>query len=145
MALIKNSDRPLPGNGGWLIDLFDTDRFLNPEFFRSQAFPLINIKETEKTFDIEVVSPGFVKDDFDIATENGVLTIRAEKELDDEQSDETYMRREFSHRSFTRSFTLPESANAGDISAKYLDGILRVYIAKKVVDPVKLSRNIEVK
>lgn len=145
MPLIKRSDRPLPGNAGWLLDLLDTDRFLVSDFQGSQSFPLINIKETEASFDIEVASPGFTKDDFSISTERDVLTIAGEKDFGEEQKDENYVRRQFSCHSFTRSFTLPDNANGNSITANYADGILTLRIPKKSVDPVSIRKTIDVK
>lgn len=142
---MKRSDRPLPGNAGWLLDLFDTDRLFASDLQGSQSFPLINIKETEATFDIEVASPGFTKGDFNITTERDVLTIAGEKEIDEEQEDDTYMRRQFSCRSFSKSFTLPENANVNGITANYADGILTLKIPKKTVDPVSIRKTIDVK
>ncbi|MCH5685498.1 Hsp20/alpha crystallin family protein [Niabella sp. W65] len=50
---------------------------------------------------------------------------------------EKYTRREFAYQAFTRSFTLPDSADADKVSASYNDGILTVTIPKRK----KLSLN----
>jgi HSP20 family protein len=44
---------------------------------------------------------------------------------------ESYMRREFSYSSFTRSFTLPANVDPENIQASYKDGVLSLTIPKK--------------
>lgn len=145
MSLIKRTDWPLLGNGAWLSDFFDTDRFFDSDLLKKQSLPAVNVKEGEKTFDIEVAAPGLNKKDFKISSENGVLTISSEKQEEREEKEKDYTRKEFSYSSFSRSFSLPENANEDDIKANYEDGILRLSIAKKVINPVKTRRAIEVK
>ena len=55
-----------------------------------------------------------------------------------------YTRREFSYSSFTRSFSLPETVNAENISASYQDGILTVTVPKRNQQQTRLSRNIDI-
>ena len=96
------------------------------------TLPSVNIKETEGSFDVEMVAPGFEKGDFNIDLNNKVLTISSEKKEEKEEKDgEKYTRQEFSYQSFSRSFTLPETADDEKISAKYENGILSVSIPKK--------------
>jgi HSP20 family protein len=92
--------------------------------------PAVNIKETEKNFDIEVAAPGFQKQDFKVDIDNGLLTISAENKNEKEESKENFTRKEFSYSSFTRSFTLPENVRQEDIKAKYDNGLLRLTLQK---------------
>lgn len=109
--------------------------------------PAVNIKEGKDNFSIEVAAPGMKKEDFSIEVENNVLTISSETEnkLDEKDSDGKYTRKEFSYRSFRRSFTLPESAETEKISASYVDGVLDISIPKKEEAKEKPSRRIEVR
>jgi len=97
----------------------------------STTVPAVNILETKDEFKIEVAAPGLEKADFKIDLHNQVLTISSEKELKNEQTEERYMRREFSYTSFKRSFTLPQSANSDKVQANHKDGILTVVIPKR--------------
>ncbi|SHN26925.1 HSP20 family protein [Cyclobacterium lianum] len=99
--------------------------------------PSVNIKETDKTFQVEVAAPGFEKKDFKIETSEGVLTIQAEKEVRKESDKEEMRRQEFSYASIKRSFSLPENAERDKIAAKYENGILHLEIPKikQVVTP----------
>jgi HSP20 family protein len=145
MSLIKRNEWPLLGNGSWLSDFFDTEKFFNSDLLKNRGLPAVNVNETEKNYEIEVAAPGRTKKDFNIAAENGILTISSEMEEEKEQKEKDYTRKEFSYSSFSRSFALPENANEDDIKANYADGILKLEVAKKVVAPPKAKKAIEVK
>jgi HSP20 family protein len=145
MSLIKRNEWPLLGNGSWLSDFFDTEKFFDSDLLKNRALPAVNVKETEKNYEIEVIAPGRSKKDFKISAEKGVLTISSEIEEEKEQKEKNYTRKEFSYSSFSRSFVLPENANEDDINANYADGILKLEVAKKVISQPKLKKAIEVK
>lgn len=145
MSLIKRSEWPLLGNGSWLSDFFDNEKFLDADWLKKSYLPAVNVKETEKNYEIEVAAPGRSKKDFNISAENGVLTISSETREEKEQKEKEYTRKEFSYSSFSRSFTLPENASEDDIKANYADGILKLEVAKKVISQPKAKKAIEVK
>lgn len=137
MTLVKYHNQ-LPG-------LFE--RFFNDDFDgwhkqsllnKNTTLPSVNIRENKEAFFVEVAAPGLDKSDFNIVTDNDVLTIASEKQSDNNsENDEKISRQEFSYRSFKRSFTLPELVEADSISAKYENGILSILIPKK--DEAKLK------
>ncbi len=145
MSLVKRSEWPLLGNGSWLSDFFDNERFFDSDWLKNRGLPAVNVKENDKTYEIEVAAPGRSKKDFKISAENGVLTISSEQKEEKEEKRDEYTRKEFSYSSFTRSFTLPENANEDDIKANYADGILKLEVAKKIVSQPKTKKAIEVK
>jgi len=145
MSLVKRSEWPLLGNGSWLSDFFDNEKFFDSDWLKKQSLPAVNVKDTEKNYQIEVAAPGRSKKDFNISAENGVLTISSEQKEEKEQKEKDYTRKEFSYSSFTRSFSLPENANEDDIKANYEDGILKLEVAKKVLGHPKAKKAIEVK
>jgi HSP20 family protein len=145
MTLIKRSDWPLLMNGTLLSDFFDNDRFFDSDWLKKQSVPAVNVKETEKNFEIEVAAPGLSKKDFKISVDNGVLTISSEKKEEKEEKEKDYTRKEFSYSSFSRSFTLPENINEDDVKANYEDGLLRLNVAKKTVTQPKAKKAIEVR
>lgn len=107
--------------------------------------PLVNIKETEQEFVVEMAAPGMKKEDFMIQVENDVLTIRSERKKKDGEAEGNYRKREFSYESFSRSFNLnTELVNDEAIKANYQDGILSISIAKKEEAKDKGARLIEV-
>jgi HSP20 family protein len=114
------------------------------DFDKRTVAPAVNIVESKDDFRIEVAAPGLDKADFRINVENNVLTISAEKEEKHEENEEHFMRREFNYSSFSRSFTLPESMDAENISARHKDGVLNVVIPKKEEAKVKPTRTIKI-
>lgn len=127
MSLIKRSEWPWEGA---LSDFFGNDRF----FDNGRTFiPAVNVKENDKNYEVEVASPGYTKNDFQISIDHGLLTISADKKMEkeDKGKDDNYTRREFGYTSFSRSFNLPVNTNEEDIDARYEDGVLKLSIAKK--------------
>jgi HSP20 family protein len=93
--------------------------------------PPVNIHENAEAFHLELNVPGRKKEDFKINVENGLLTISFEKK--EENSVEGYktVRREFSYKSFKRSFNLDQQIEADQIQAKYENGVLKLLLPKK--------------
>jgi HSP20 family protein len=145
MSLIKRSDWPLLGNGSWLTNFFENDRFFDSDWLKKMNMPAVNVKETDKSYEVELAAPGLSKKDFKITAEEGILTVSSEKKAEKEQKEKDYTRKEFEYSSFSRSFTLPQNVNEEDIKATYEDGVLRLTVAKLVATPSKAKQAIEVK
>lgn len=149
MTLIKKSSF-VPGVNTWFDSLFGDDFFngFRPAQWTKghSALPAVNVKETEKAFELEIAAPGMQKEDFQIDLHDHLLTISAEKKQENEQkTDGKYMRREFSYTSFKRTFALPEdTADLQAIEAKYQDGILRLNVPKKVAEKTETKRVISI-
>jgi HSP20 family protein len=144
MALLRRSDWPTLG-GSLLSDFFDDDRFFNSPWLKGQSLPAVNIRETEKNYEVELAAPGFNKKDFNVSIEKSLLTISAEKKEEEEQKENNYTRKEFSFSSFSRTFNLPENISEDDIQAKYEDGVLKLVLAKKEVSQSKPKKAISIK
>lgn len=124
-------------------DLFD---WSNRNFsVTNTTLPSVNIKEKVDAFEVEVAAPGFEKNDFKLELNHDLLTISSQKKVENEtKEDETFTKREFSYQSFTRSFTLPNSADGEKIGASYENGILRISIPKKEEAKPKPARTIDI-
>lgn len=129
--------------------LFD-DAF-SKNFFEKQNrmfnTPAVNIKETDKSFELDLAVPGMDKKDFKIELKDGSITISAkhENKVEETNEKERYSRREFSYQSFSRSFVLAEDlVDTEGINAKYENGILNVSIPKKSNTHINLSKEIQV-
>jgi HSP20 family protein len=94
------------------------------------ALPPVNIYETKEAFELELNVPGRKKEDFQIAVEKGMLTISYEKKEETKSEDRKAVRREFSFRSFKRTFHLDEKINVSGITAKYENGMLTLTLPK---------------
>jgi HSP20 family protein len=119
-------------------DQFDAFPALFNEFFGETAtakfnaqVPSANIKETEDSFGIELVAPGFKKDAFKVEVHDRNLTISAEEKSETEEKKETFLRKEYRFGSFSRSFRLPNTVDSDKIEAVYEDGVLHLSIPKK--------------
>ena len=95
------------------------------------SFPPVNIHETTDGYHLEVSAPGRSKEDFKLALENGLLTISFEKKEEAKTEEYKTIRKEFSFRSFKRSFTLDDRIDSEGIQAKYENGVLKLYLPKK--------------
>ena len=101
---------------------------------RQYNTPLLNIKESKNEYEVTLAAPGYSKEDFKVQVENDVLTISVEKNEEYEEKDEkaNYTRREFLYHNFSRSLTLPQNeVNTTNISASYVDGILKLVLPKR--------------
>jgi HSP20 family protein len=145
MSLLKRSDWPSTLGGSLLSDFFDDDRFFNSHSLGGRSIPAVNIKETGKAYEVELAAPGYDKKDFNIAVDNGLLTVSAEKTQEQEKKEDNYTRREFGFTSFSRSFNLPTNTNDEDVQAKYEDGILKLTISKKEEPQGKAKKAIQVR
>lgn len=97
----------------------------------SLGFPPVNIHETTDAYHLELSAPGRSKEDFKLSLDNGQLTIGFEKK--EETHTEAYktIRKEFSFRSFKRSFNLDDQIDTNGIQAKYENGVLKLLLPKK--------------
>lgn len=111
----------------------------------STTLPSVNIKETQENYEVEVAAPGLDKNDFKLALVGNLLTISCQKENQQTIEKEIFTRREFSYQSFQRSLELPENVVDQDkITARYVDGLLRLSIPKKQQAELKAPRMIEI-
>ncbi len=103
-----------------------------------------NVTETETSYAIDLLSPGFEKSDFKLSLNDHTLTIKAEDKKEEEQKNERFTRREFHVRSFSRSFQLPKDVDASNISARYENGLLKLELPK-LQKAVTTGKTIEIK
>ena len=98
--------------------------------------PAANVREDEKNYTIELALPGFSKDEIRISFEEEILTITAGRQPKEDVSGPKYTWNEFGYKSkYERSFQLPETVDADNISAAFENGILLVTLPKKEVQP----------
>lgn len=131
-------------------DFFNTSPFIGRSlldfdggFWSGRDFPHVpdaNIIENGKDYQIELAVPGLDRKDFNVEVKDDMLIVSAEKEDETKKEDRNYRSREFSYRSFYRSFNLPKNLMLDKIDAKYQNGILSIMLPKKeesVSKPVK--------
>ncbi|HLS81966.1 MAG TPA: Hsp20/alpha crystallin family protein [Steroidobacter sp.] len=92
--------------------------------------PTADISETDKEYLIKAELPEVKKEDVKITVEDGVITLSGERKHEKESKDENELRVESFYGTFSRSFVLPDDADAKGIRAESKDGVLRVHIPK---------------
>lgn len=118
----------VPKTFGGILE--DMNRFFYDDNWSNTTAP-VNIKETDNAYELHVIAPGLNKEDFKINVEEGVLKISFEHNDEQKEQNGKWLRNEYRHRSFKRSFTLNDSINVEGISARYNDGILNIVLPKK--------------
>jgi len=128
------------------------DDFFNDRVFNSynnaqcnHTSPAVNVIENDNDFEIEVAVPGLSRKDFNIEVEEDVLTISSKEKEKKEENKQNFSRREFSFKSFKRSFQLPETVDQDQVHASNKDGVLTIILVKKEEVVQKAPRQIEVK
>jgi len=70
--------------------------------------------------------PDMTREDIDITVENFVLTIKGEKKVSTDVKEEQFHHAERRYGTFSRSFSLPQTVDAGKVAAEYKNGVLTV-------------------
>lgn len=134
MTLMKFNKPVNRGLNSFVDEFFNDFPVLFNEGFNksvSNGFVPANIKETNEAYQLDIVTPGFEKNDFKVNIETNILTVTAEKKTEEKKENEKQVRNEYSYRSFKRSFTLDDSIDASKIDAKYVNGVLALNLPKK--------------
>lgn len=140
MTIIRWNNRPMLSN---MLDEM-MERNLSTGFEKNcGCVPATNILEDEKQFEIQLAAPGMNKEDFNLNVDNQVLSVSYGKK-EEEKEEDNYLRREFGMDSFTRSFSIPKTTDAENISARYEQGILYISVPKLNPEKARLSRSIEI-
>lgn len=145
----KAVDRPRTSwptlfEGGWMDRFFNSplDEFTN--FGKVMNVPAVNVTETEKEFKLSIAAPGLEKKDFKVEAIDEMLTISAEHEREEKETNDRFNRREYNYSSWSRSFSLPENCDYSKIDATYKNGELKISIPKMEVKEPKKVKSISV-
>jgi len=126
MNLIKNNTSLFPSILENFFGINDLD-IINANNF----VPAVNIKETETSYELYMAIPGKTKKDFMIEFENDILSISDGMTKKNEPNNkESFPLHEFSYNQFKRSFKIPKIVEIDRISAKYLNGVLQIFLPK---------------
>jgi len=114
------------------FDDFFTDSVSRIE--KSQCFsPAVDIVNKEDKVELNVDLAGMKKEDIVVNIEDKVLTISGERKFQEEEKKENYFRRERSCGSFKRAFTLSDDILTEEVTADYVDGVLKIVLKKDMV------------
>ena len=129
-------------NQNWLPSIFND--FFNDEWFPMRAAvaaaPAINVKESDKAFEIEMAVPGMTKEDFRVhVNDRDQLVVFVEKKHENKEEDKSskFLRREFNYTRFEQALLLPENVDREAIIAKVCSGVLHITLPKLENIPAK--------
>jgi HSP20 family protein len=125
-------------------------RFFNDDFWgfngvqRNVNVP-VNVRETDKSYELELIAPGLRKEDFKVNVSGDLLTVSFQHQEENQEENKSggWLRKEYKKQSFSRSFNLDDTLDANNITARYSDGILYLELPKKE-GAQTLSRTIEI-
>jgi HSP20 family protein len=92
--------------------------------------PKIDFSESDASYELAVEVPGVADKDLEVSVKNGVLKIKGEKKKETEEKTKDFIRTERTYGSYCRAMALPEDADEPKITAKYVDGVLRIVMPK---------------
>ena len=119
----------------------DVEKLLDMDVSKTNpSFPPHNIIKLDDThYVVELAVAGFSKDEIEITTQDGTLTIKGDKK--EGQTDVQYLHRGIGTRSFTKQLTIADTVEVK--GAEFKDGILRVGL-ENVIPEAKKPRKIEI-
>jgi HSP20 family protein len=111
-----------PGLNGDPVD--DTDAI-------ADWVPAVDVIEEKDRFVLRADIPGVEPDDIEINMDNGVLSLAGSRAQEKPEESDGLRRIERLSGRFYRRFTLPDTADAENVAAKYVNGILEVTVQKQ--------------
>lgn len=125
--------------------LWDTFLFGRPMKERAEGesewLPAVDVIETRNEIIVTCEIPGMDPKDLEISLSERTLTIKGEKEQEQEDKREDYRLIERDYGTFVRLIPIPAEVKADKISASYKNGVLRVFLPKseEVKKPIKIK------
>jgi HSP20 family protein len=91
---------------------------------------LIDVIQKKDEIEVKASLPGVKPEGIDVAIEDNVLTIRAERKLDIEGEEVAYLIQERPIGSFYRALRLPDTVDTNKIQSNYDNGVLTITMPK---------------
>lgn len=112
------------------------EMFRNPDIVQRRAYPVINVSENDAGYIVDVCIPGVTAEDLDLTLTARSLVIKAERKSPEGR----YFRQERLAGSFQRIVTLNVPVARDQVTAKSMNGIVRVTLPKaEGVKPRRIS------
>ncbi len=102
-----------------------------------------DIRENETGYFLDIEIPGTKKEDIKLITNDDILTINVKREETLTADNEKYIRKERKYGSMSRSFTIRD-IDRDNISAKYVNGVLHVFLPKIKEEELDRTRTINI-
>ena len=114
-----------------LLDRLSRQNPATPSFL-----PAVDVVEEKDRYILRADLPGVGRDDIEITTDGGVLTLKGERKIE-VSANVNYAHTERAGGSFVRRFTLPETAQTEAIKATHVNGVLEITIPKQPMPQVR--------
>jgi HSP20 family protein len=93
--------------------------------------PAVDIFETENEVVLKADVPGVELKDIEVRVENQTLTVKGERQFEQEEQRKGYHRIERSYGAFQRNFAVPQTVDTEKVAAEYENGVLTISLPKK--------------
>lgn len=147
MPIYNINEGPFDRFGGRFDKIIDPLHFLGRSSFEvpwSKSFPPTNIKRNEEAYHIELLVPGFQKEELKVTVERGVLIVKGSKETKSPEEGDEFICEEFDVESFERRFRLTTDHAENRIEAFLNNGILKIVFYEKRVPVISEYKRIPV-
>ena len=118
----------------------DFDQLMrNHNFSYDDTFPPINLymSKSGESCNFELALTGYKKDWLSVYIDGKNLVIEATVPEEKEDDEKKYVKRRIKASSFKETYRIPEGYDVEKTEVSYEDGLLSIYIPKKVVKPVE--------
>ena len=95
---------------------------------RQVDWPKIDVEETDKNYRLTAELPGMDENDVEVLLQDGMLTIRGEKKLENESQNRTFSERFYGR--FERQLSFDRDVDQDSVTAAFQNGVLTVTIPK---------------
>ena len=116
---------------------YDTGLSFRPS---SEFAPRFDVKEAKDAYVIKADLPGVKQDGVEVSVNGSLLTVSGKRDDEHRTEGEQYFTLERSYGTFSRSFALPDTADAQNVSADLKDGVLVINVPKRAeAQPKKIA------
>lgn len=124
------------------------ERFLEPAWAEVTTLgawePKVDVTESKDAVTVKAELPGVDQNDIAVSLQDGVLTIKGEKEEEKEEKGKQCHRVERAYGAFARAIRMPAAVDAGKVTATFKDGVVTITLpkapeAKGTTIPVKAA------
>ena len=129
-----------------LMEIFEDfdNNYGRSHYHAERTAPLVNVEETEIDFRLELLVPGYSRDEVSLDIEKDSLTVCGKISEEKKTCKRHYRVREFYPTGFEKCFRLGETIDREKISARIENGILTVVCAKSEKGlPRRISIDVE--
>lgn len=96
----------------------------------NRNYPAINLYDGGDRYLLAAQLPGMDPEDLDLSITGETLTLKGERKRPEGVSDESYRRQERQFGKWTRTVSLPDRVDSGQVTATFAQGLLTILLPK---------------